>query len=369
MPSSPRRLVAVAVACAAGFLSSSVLAQGSGGSAGSSGFGSGGGGGGGGSSSSSSWGSSSSSSSSEPARPRSAADFSPPAAELGATHLAPRTAEIPEAESDVVMPPASSIAGTCACLAVFVLVFGGLGGLGWKLTKPKPGGARAASPGRAEIELRRVSIGFDWTARAELQKTLQTIAATPMGSDDGRRRVLTDMVHVLVEKLPAARYAAQQSMGKSWSEAEPAFLAMTSQLRSRYRADTKGQHALAVTPEFQARADEGQGLVVVSMVFCAVGALSPLPAQLDRESVQRALRGSLTPPTARIIAFEMIWSPAEENDRMSSAELENLYPELLRIDSGADVGRIQCGYCSAVFPAEIGNCPACGAPRPGAPAG
>lgn len=50
-------------------------------------------------------------------------------------------------------------------------------------------------------------------------------------------------------------------------------------------------------------------------------------------------------------ALEVIWSPSEENDRMSSLELEQLYPELIPLGSG--VGRYVCGFCRAPFPREL----------------
>ena len=61
--------------------------------------------------------------------------------------------------------------------------------------------------------------------------------------------------------------------------------------------------------------------------------------------------------------MEVIWSPAEELDRMSSLELEAKYPELQRLDDAAALGRVACGYCRAPFPGDLAQCPACGAPR------
>lgn len=52
-------------------------------------------------------------------------------------------------------------------------------------------------------------------------------------------------------------------------------------------------------------------------------------------------------------------SPSEETDRMSSAELEVLYPQWVRLDEG--VGRVVCAHCRAVWARELLRCPACGA--------
>jgi len=63
-----------------------------------------------------------------------------------------------------------------------------------------------------------------------------------------------------------------------------------------------------------------------------------------------------------LIALEVIWSPSAENDRLSSVELEVLYPELHRVAENTMIGRVFCGFCAAPYPAELQRCPSCGAP-------
>jgi hypothetical protein len=50
-----------------------------------------------------------------------------------------------------------------------------------------------------------------------------------------------------------------------------------------------------------------------------------------------------------------------EQDRMSSAELEQLYPELALIDPQRIAGKTACAFCSGAFPMELLRCPHCGA--------
>jgi hypothetical protein len=82
----------------------------------------------------------------------------------------------------------------------------------------------------------------------------------------------------------------------------------------------------------------------------------------DAGQIRAALadRGALQ--GQQMVALEVIWSPAAENDRMSTAELESVYTELKLIDPNSIAGRIFCAYCSGPFPAELLNCPHCGAP-------
>ena len=82
----------------------------------------------------------------------------------------------------------------------------------------------------------------------------------------------------------------------------------------------------------------------------------------DATQIRNALsdRGAVLPQ--HMVALEVIWSPAAENDRMSTSELEQNYPELKLIDPNSIAGRIFCAYCSGPFPMELLNCPHCGAP-------
>ncbi|MCC7538170.1 MAG: DUF1517 domain-containing protein [Deltaproteobacteria bacterium] len=293
-------------------------------------------------------------------------------ATAGASYLSTGPSTIPDSEREVAAPWTKSAVGVGACSATYLVLFAILGAIGWVLTKPRSQGAaprrQPARRNAGAYELRRVSIAFDWTARARIQQALDHIARTvPMHDDAGRRDALLRTAALLAESIGAARYAAHQSLRKEASSAERDFVAMTDGLRARYRHETRGQGNLDAAPDMKARADEGLGLVVVTLVVCGLGASPQLPGRVDRDALAAILR-DIAPPSFRVVALEVVWSPAEENDRMSSAELEVHYPELMRVDSGGGIGRVQCTFCSGVFPAELGRCPGCGAPGPSAPA-
>jgi uncharacterized membrane protein len=111
----------------------------------------------------------------------------------------------------------------------------------------------------------------------------------------------------------------------------------------------------------KARAEEGGGLVVVTLLVAVKGPLAPLPQDMNRPAVLAALEALVPPRADRLAALEVVWSPAEDADRMSSAELETLYPELVRLDDSPALGRKACAHCRAVYAGELGRCPACGA--------
>lgn len=208
-------------------------------------------------------------------------------------------------------------------------------------------------------EVRRLSVGFGPRARVELQAALRELARTARTATPQQRgALLAEVVSRLRAHRDDVRYVAWQSIpvrhyrGATATVGARRFFALAADLRARYRHETTAQSA----PDLSYRAEEGPGLLVVSVVTLASRGRDPFgtnPHELDRAlfAMERQQPEGL----------ELIWSPSESADRLSSAELESLYPELQRLDER--VGRVTCKTCSAVFAAELRRCPACGRPR------
>ncbi|MCA9609992.1 MAG: DUF1517 domain-containing protein [Myxococcales bacterium] len=326
-----------------------------GGSFGSNDFGGGSSGSSGSSSGGGSWESSGSSGSGEASQPTSAATLSLPSAEPGERYLVPGEVARSDAERDAKDRTGDwvMLAGTTGSFLFFGLVFG----YGLFVA----GKDRYAAP-EGPFEVRRVSVAFDWTARARIQEELARAAASFGPGAGGRRVASAETARALASACGAARYGAFQTFRGKAAEAEARFQRIATDLRARYRHETAGARAAGPIPEVRARADEGEGLVVVTMIVGWNGHMPRLPARLDPGAAAAAFAG-LSPTGPEVVALEVIWSPALDQDRMSSAELEMLYPELVRLDAGTDVGRFSCTFCHAVYPSELGQCPACGAPR------
>lgn len=214
---------------------------------------------------------------------------------------------------------------------------------------------------RGSCELRRISIAFDWTQRAKLQQVLENVGKRyNVQTEHGMYAAAKDVARILSTALSGARYAMWESRYAWPNDAEQTFFAMANDLKSRYRFDVgRGQNA----PDGAPKAEEGQGLVVVSLVLGATRRFPDLPARFDASSVAQALVSWMSVSSRELVAVEVVWSPALERDRMSSAELVEVYPELLPLEAAADLGRVQCGYCSGIFAGELERCPVCGAPR------
>jgi uncharacterized membrane protein len=249
--------------------------------------------------------------------------------------------------------------GAIPCGGVSTLVLLGAALLLTRLTTlaPRRAGAGSRTVAAAGPAM-RVSIAFDWTARAQLQSALASMASrfdmrTRPGLTEASRAIAT----LLDQHASAARYVSWEL---STGDARSWFQNRTNDLRARFRAELVRNDAVTQSPAFRAREDEGQGLVVVTVVVAGKTPIRPPSAAFDLPSLRAAIAAIADHPAGQTLALEVIWSPAAENDRMSSYELEKLYPELQRISEG--VGARQCPYCRGPFPAELGKCPSCGAP-------
>jgi uncharacterized membrane protein len=219
---------------------------------------------------------------------------------------------------------------------------------------PEPMGSFRAPTGPAM----RVSIAFDWSARAALQAELAAMAKRfDMRSRAGLGQAARAMAQLLGTHEGAVRYATWEL---SQGDARTWFQTRANDLRARYRAELVRNESTAGSPELVARESEGEGLVVVTVVIATSRPIPPPPASFTLAGVHSAIAAIAGSAGSETMALEVIWSPAAENDRMSSYELEKIYPELQRLTTG--VGARQCTYCHGPFPAELKRCPNCGAP-------
>ena len=219
--------------------------------------------------------------------------------------------------------------------------------------------------------LSQITLGIDWRARRELQEQLARLAASGQtGTKEGRALLLRETVLALRRAELAWLYAAYKDSGPPLGgpQAQAAFQAAATEARARFRQElvrnADGTLVQNPTPEMRASASEGQGTVVVSLIVVARRGLTTVTNLGDANQIRGALqeRGALDADT--LVALEVVWSPAAENDRMSSAELEQNYPELRLIDPNSIAGRLFCRYCNGPFAQELLNCPHCGAPAP-----
>lgn len=227
----------------------------------------------------------------------------------------------------------------------------------WLIGRWREGSDSGRARGPSSCEVRRISLAFDWTERVRLQQALDALSRRDTTSVQGMYAVARQTLTLLGRAIDSARYATISRQVVGAQKAERRFFTLCQELESRYRFDrTKGDRAR----RFEAKAEEGEGLVVISFVMGCTRPIGDVPRRYTKESLLSALESCARVSPHELVALKVIWSPAAESDRMSSLELETIYPELMALgDTG--IGKHRCGHCGALRAAEIEGCPACGA--------
>jgi uncharacterized membrane protein len=228
------------------------------------------------------------------------------------------------------------------------------------------------SPQLGDVDVTVLRIAVDGRARKFVQSELARIAGlADTATDDGRATMLREVAMMLRRLRDAWIYggAVNQPM-QALGAAKQTFDKLVDDARVRFQHETitneQGQKTTAVAPASTPRADEGAGLILVSIVVAARIELFNVNRIGDGEDLRKALDsiGHLDPQ--QLVAVEVVWEPSEDDDRLSSMELEAKYPrpELIPI-TGALAGKVFCSFCGGPFPGELVTCPHCGAPAPG----
>jgi len=256
------------------------------------------------------------------------------------------------------------IIGLAVVVAIFRKKKGGGGGGG---PGASPGGGPSHYSGPDAMYVNRLSLGIDWRARPEIQQTLTRLAETgDTTSPQGLCNLLRETVLSLRRAELSWLYIAQESQGPmSPQDAEAQFGQMAMNLRSRFQTETVrgwgGDVHQQQGAEMQANKNEGEGTVVVTLLIASYRPLQPMQSP-DANQIRSGLDNRAALTADQLGALEVIWSPSDDQDRMSTAELEQNYPEMNLIDPNSIAGRLFCTYCQGPFAMELLNCPHCGAP-------
>jgi uncharacterized membrane protein len=210
----------------------------------------------------------------------------------------------------------------------------------------------------------------DWRERQFIQRQLDDIARNADArSAPGLVRMLHEATAVLRRARGTWLYAGIVNAEPMRApEADAWFEQHAEDAHTRFREvlirNAGSATAARATGESDARTEEGEGLVVITLIVAARGHLLDFQDLADAEQVRRCLEslGNLT--SAALIAIELVWSPAAKNERVSSAELTRLYPDMHKIRGSSLAGRIRCASCDGPLLAALASCPHCGARVP-----
>lgn len=228
---------------------------------------------------------------------------------------------------------------------------------------------RPRSLSGSSVDVTVIRIALDGRARAFVQTELAQIADTSDTSAPEGRMAMLAQVSLLLRRLRNAWVygGAHNEPVAPIATAKNTFDRHVDDARARYRYETtsnvQGTKGTADAPEISRRSDEGEGLILVSLVIAARAELFHVSRIGDGEDLRKALEAISYLDARELIAVEIVWMPSQDSDRMSSFELEAKYPRPLVVPiAGALVGKTFCAFCAGPFPAELVSCPHCGAP-------
>lgn len=225
----------------------------------------------------------------------------------------------------------------------------------------------SSSPNSVDVSVLRVAL--DGRARKLVQTRLQQIASSvDTSTAEGRAAMLREVTLLLRRLRDAWIYggAINEPMGTSAS-AEQRFERHVDAARAKITRETIANVDGVITgspgEHYVARSDEGAGVILVTIIIAADRELFTVREIGSGTDLSSALEAAGLLDETSLVGVEIIWQPSEDADRLTSIELEALYPHpgLIKI-RGALVGKVFCAHCSGPFPAELTSCPHCGAP-------
>lgn len=262
--------------------------------------------------------------------------------------------------------------GTIVILGVLVLVGSLIRQMfedqrGFSLASATVGAGHAYAP-VADVDVTMLRFALDARVRPYVQKELDRIARTADTSTQAGLLTTLHEVALMLRRIHDAWVygGATNHAMTATAFAQSTFRQAVAKARETFRHELVRNADGVVTtgdaPDRAPRGDEGAGLVLVTLVVAARQELFTVRKVADGQDLRRALEvlSGLTAHT--LVAVEIIWTPADPDDRMSSIELEAILKGEIFPITGAMVGKVVCGYCSGPFPAELISCPHCGAP-------
>lgn len=220
------------------------------------------------------------------------------------------------------------------------------------------------------VDVTAITLALDWTVRARFQQALRELAVRHrLDTAAGRALVVRQTATLLLESQASWLCAGSRcTEPMSVRGAEAFFRQLAVDLRARFKRELIRRHEATLVqqdaPGLRARPDEGPGVVVVSLLVASRRELFDVTRPTDVAQIRHALSEIRDAAGHnQVLVFEVIWSPAADEDRMSTHELELFYPELRPVEGAPRLGSHACTHCRGVFPAELGTCPHCGAAR------
>ncbi|MCB9592915.1 MAG: DUF1517 domain-containing protein [Sandaracinaceae bacterium] len=188
------------------------------------------------------------------------------------------------------------------------------------------------------LDVAVLMLAFDEAARPAIQQRMDAIASSgDTSTPAGLLAMLRDAIAAL--RANAADWthgAAENASPMPPAQAEEKFVEAAHRARSRFLVEvvrnfdgTTTRKAPPAKP-----ATDAPGRVVVTFVVAARRELKDA-AERTRASIDAALDDLCALTSEQLVAIEVVWSPADANDRMALGVMLERYPELFELDAPA----------------------------------
>ncbi len=248
--------------------------------------------------------------------------------------------------------PGGGFGGGFGFPLVFPFFFGGGGGIFTLLLVLGAGSfllrtVRSASQGfgddefggdtgsRSKVRVYEVKVGLLASAR-NLQKEIDRLALeADTDSPEGLSRLLQDVSLSLVRHQDFWVYGQTSHETLSLPQAEQVFYQRSLQERSKFTAETLSK----IGPQ-QVQQDTGSKLItnpeatapseyiVVTLLVASEGGTATLPVADSAVSLRQGLTQLASTSAEKLVAMEVLWTPQQEGDTLTTDEMLAEYPQL-----------------------------------------
>lgn len=186
------------------------------------------------------------------------------------------------------------------------------------------------------IDVQTVVLGLDAAARPAVQGAMRRLAETgDTKTNAGLAALLRDAVSTLLAHEASVTHAFVESTQPLAPDAARArFTEAAHRARSRFAVEVVRNADGTTTrrePPVLTPADGEPGVVIVTVVVARTTEIPDRVPHPDRAALRAALQDVARTGPDALVAMEVVWSPAEDADRVSVSSLEARHPEIRRL--------------------------------------
>ena len=177
-----------------------------------------------------------------------------------------------------------------------------------------------------------VVVGLDHRARAAVQAAMRRLAETgDTRSKEGLSRMLAGAIDELLSVRASWTHGHAERSSLPPADAQRVFGELAHRARSRFDVEViRAEQGSVLRQAAPALPDSDEpGVVLVTLLVASKHALA-ISSGDTRDALASAL-GALRIGADALVAIEVVWSPAEERDRVSASAIERRHPEIRRL--------------------------------------